>query len=150
MPNDGRINIRDNRPPFLMVYNDLYDRYGAQLGPYGLAVYMALCRHANRESECWPSFATIAKEIGASRRKVIYEIQKMERLHIIDVERKPYKASTFVLLDTSAPYAPPTSAPHAPPSAHRAPKQETRTKGTRKKVGSKNYRPDEYSDIILG
>ena len=93
--------VRDRRPGFLRVYNDLYDNYGAQLGPYGLAVYVALCRYANQDSECWPSFATIAKGTGMSRRQVIREISKLEALRIIAVDRVPRKPSTFILLDTS-------------------------------------------------
>ena len=63
--------VRDRRPGYLRVDNDLYDRFGSQLGPYGLAVYMALCRYVNQDSECWPSYATIAKGTGMSKRKVI-------------------------------------------------------------------------------
>ena len=146
--------IRDRRPGFLKVYNDLYDNYGAQLGPYGLAVYMALCRYANQDSECWPSYNTIAAGTGMSRRKVIYEIQKMEALQIIAVERNHHSSNVFILLDTSAPRALPPSAPHALPSAQDAPKQDPINKinhrGSNKKGSAKNYRPAEYADIILG
>jgi hypothetical protein len=150
-PSRDNFVVRDNRGPrYLKIYNDLYDRYGAQLGPYGLAVYVALCRYIDVDSsECNPSFATIAKGTGMSRRKVIYEIQKMERLRIIAVERTAYKCNVFILLDTSAPHAPLTSAPYAPPSAGRAPKQESSTKhihrnGNKKK---KSYHPEDYEDL---
>ena len=106
--------VRDRRPGFLRVDNDVYDRFGSQLGPYGLAAYVALCRYANQDSECWPSYSTIAKGTGMSRRKVIYEIQKMERLGIIAVERAQHTSNVFILLDTSAQHAPPPSAQHAP------------------------------------
>jgi hypothetical protein len=154
--NDERtFEVRDRRtPPFLMVFNTLYDHYGAELGPYGLAVYVALCRHANRADQCWPSYATIAKETGMSRRKVIYEVKKMERLQIIEVKRNRHTSNVFTLLDTGAPHAPLTSAHGAPPSARRAPKQDPKTKdtpeGSNKKGEYRNYRPDEYADIILG
>lgn len=108
MPQDnGTFIIRDRRPGFLRVYNDLYDTYGAQLGPYGLAVYVALCRYANQDSEAWPSYSTIARGTGMSRRKVIYEIQRMEALHIIAIERNQNTSNIFILLDTSAQHAPP-------------------------------------------
>ena len=146
--------VRDRRPGYLRVYNDLYDNYGAQLGPYGLAVYLALCRYANQDSECWPSFATIARGTGMSRRKVIYEIQKLEGLGIIAVERAPRKPSIFILLDTSAQHAPPLVHSMHYPSAQHAPEQSLinkRPTGNRnKKDARKNYRPAEYADIILG
>lgn len=144
--------VRDRRPGYLRVYNDLYDRFGAQLGPYGLAVYVALCRYANQDSECWPSYNTIAKGTGMSRRKVIYEVQKMEQLGIIAIERNHHTSNVFILLDTSASCAPLPGAHDAPPHARHAPKQDTVKKNTRnsKNKEKKNYRPDEYADIILG
>ena len=152
--------VRDRRPGFLRVYNDLYDNYGAQLGPYGLAVYVALCRYANQDSECWPSFATIARGTGMSRRKVIYEIQKLERLKIIAVERIPRRPSTFILLDTSAQHAPDLVHHMHHPSAQHAPEQSPLNKSPRRnrnkiaagrnaEAGKKNYRPSEYRDVII-
>lgn len=154
MPSNDSFVVRDRRPGFLRVYNDLYDKFGSTLGPYGLAVYVALCRYADEESECFPSYGTIASGTGMSRRKVIYEIKRMELLGLIDVQRNQHTSNVFVLLDTSALHAPLPGAPHAPPSAHHAPKQDPIKKithrGNNKKVkSSKNYRPDEYADVIL-
>lgn len=153
MPSNDTFIVRDNRgPKYLKVYNDFYDTFGAELGPYGLAVYVALCRYIDVDnSDCNPSYNTIAKGTGMSRRKVIYEIQKMERLRIITVERNHHTSNVFILLDTSAQHAPLPSAQHAPPSARRAPKQESIKKNTRHTSNKKKiYRPDEYRDIILG
>lgn len=151
--------IRDARPGFLRVDNDLYDRFGAQLGPYGLAVYMALCRYANSASSCWPSYARIAAGTGVSRRKVIYEIAKMADLGIIAIEHHAGTSNTFVLLDTSAQHAP-GSAQHAPlpvhhvhpSSARGAPKQSLRNKGSTpdKRNNRQRYIPEEYASIIQG
>lgn len=151
--------VRDRRPGYLRVYNDLFDKFGAVLGPYGLAVYMALCRHADQDDECWPAYGTIARETGMSRRKAIYEIQKMEQLHIIEVERNHHTSNVFALLDTSALHAPLPGAPHAPHSARHAPKQDPVKKNTRRNSNKKAevsesaehrpYHPDEYGDIIL-
>jgi hypothetical protein len=154
MPNDTII-IRDRRPGYLRVYNDLYDRFGATLGPYGLAVYMALCRYANQDSECWPSYGTIARGTGMSKRQVMREVAKMEELGVIAVERSNHTANVFVLLDTSDTQSPLGVTHSHPPSDTQSPKQDLIKKithrGSNKKEGSaKNYRPDEYSDIILG
>lgn len=144
--------VRDRRPGFLRVYNDLYDNFGSRLGPYGLAVYMALCRYANQDSECWPSYNTIAKGTGMSRRQVIREIAKMELLRVLAVERNQHTSNVFILLDTSDTQSPlPVTHSH-PSSDTQSPKQSLINKnphrGSNKK--EKTYRPVEYSDIILG
>lgn len=148
MPSNDSFIVRDNRgPKYLKIYNEFYDTFGATLGPYGLAVYMALCRYIDvDDSDCNPSYATIAKGTGMCRRKVIYEIQRMEELKIIAVERTAYKPNVFILLETSAPHAPQSSAPHALPGAGRAPKQESKQKYTHRNSNKKkNYNevPDD-------
>lgn len=151
MTPDSVFQVRDGRPGFLRVDNDLYDRYGAQLGPYGLAVYMALCRYANRASECWPCYSTIAQGTGMSRRKVIYEIKKLEDLGVIEVQRNRNTSNVFVLLDTGAQRAPQGVHDVHPPSAQRAPKQSLKNKGpSRGSNKIRDYIPEEYRDIILG
>jgi len=148
--NDKPFVIRDRRPGYLRVYNDLYDKYGSRLGPYGLAVYMALCRYANQDSECWPSYSTIAAGTGMSRRQVMREVTKMESLQIIAVERSGHAANVFILLDTSDTQSPGGSDTQSPPSATQSPKQDPLKKNTSKKDNKKkNYHPSEYSDIIL-
>lgn len=146
--------VRDRRPGFLRVDNDVYDRFGAQLGAYGLAAYVALCRYANQDSECWPSYATIAKGTGMSKRQVMREVAKLEALKIIAVERNQHTSNVFILLDTSDTQSlPPVTHSHSP-SDTQSPKQSPINKVThrglnKKDPGKKNYRPDEYSDIIL-
>ena len=153
MAHSDNFVVRDRRPGYLRVYNDLYDRFGAQLGPYGLAVYMALCRYANQDSECWPSYGTIAKGTGMSRRQAMREVAKLEALHIIEVQREERKPCIFILLDTSDTQSPALVTHSHQPSDTQSPKQSPVNKithrGMNKKDGSKNYRPDEYADVIL-
>jgi hypothetical protein len=75
-----------------------------------------------------------------SRRKVIYEVHRMEVLRLIEVQRNLNTSNVFVLLDTSAQHAP---------------KQDlikkTPRRSSNKKVDApKNYRPDSLRGIILG
>jgi hypothetical protein len=153
MPNDTII-VRDRRPGYLRVYNDLYDRFGSTLGPYGLAVYVALCRYADQDSECYPSYNTIAKGTGMSRKQAIREVAKMEKLGLIEVERNQHTSNVFVLLDTRDTQSPLPGTTSPSPRDTQSPKQDLIKKNTRrgsdKKEGSKkNYRPDEYADIII-
>jgi len=153
MPSDTFV-VRDRRPGFLRVDNDLYDRFGPQLGPYGLAVYMALCRYVNQDSECWPSYSTIAKGTGMSKRQVIREVAKLEQLKIIAVERNQHTSNVFILLDTSDTQSLLGVTHSHSPSDTQSPKQSPINKishrGMNKKdAGTKNYRPAEYADIIV-
>lgn len=141
--------VRDRRPGYLRVYNDLYDRYGAQLGPYGLAVYVALCRYANQESACWPSHTTIAAGTGMSRRQVIREVNKIEQLGVIAVERSKHSAHVYILLDTCDTQSHPRSDTQSHPRDTQSHKQDPIKKNTHQGNNKKDYRPDEYADIII-
>jgi len=153
MPNNDTFVVRDRRPGFLRVDNDLYDRFGSQLGPYGLAVYMALCRYVNHDSECWPSYGTIAKGTGMSRRQVMREVVKLEDLKVIAVERNQHTSNVFILLDTSDTQSLLGVTHSHSPSDTQSPKQSPVNKithrGRNKKEAGKNYRPAEYADVIL-
>ncbi len=64
--------------------NSLLDRYGPQLGVYGLAVYLALARCADRQQECRPSYQAVARAVGCSRRQVIREMRRLESLGLVE------------------------------------------------------------------
>lgn len=64
--------------------------YGRIVGPYGIAVYSALCYHANLGTQRdWPSHATLAEEIGCGRRTVIRAIKQLKGLGLITKEERP-------------------------------------------------------------
>src|SRR5215213_538994 len=106
---DGPFTVRDRRRKgFFTIDNVLLDWFGALLGPYGLAVYMALARFANQEGTCWPSLATIAKKTGMSRPQVIREIAKLKELGLIAVahqlgKKGEHTSNLYLLLDISIP-----------------------------------------------
>lgn len=104
MSSEQTFVVRDERRRgFFMVFNDFYDQYGSKLGPYGLAVYMALCRYANREQECWPSQRRIAKDVGMCRKQVGLTLARLEELKLVAVERTNGTSNTYILLDTCEP-----------------------------------------------
>lgn len=130
---------------YFRVDNEIIDKYGEQLGAYGLAVYMCLARFTNQEMVSWPSYETIAKRTGISRRKVITEVAKLVELGLVEVtpqynpETKEHRSNLFTL--TSASYAPPPSAQHAPPDAQRTPNKYKRRSISPKKK-ERSYQPD--------
>lgn len=154
MPRDN-FEVSDRRNAnFFMVFNDLYDRFAAQLGPYGLAVYMGLCRYANRRDECWPSHGRIAADTGMSRRQVLREVAKLEALQLVEIHRRKNAPHLYILLDscdTQSHRECDTQSHRCDSQSH---KQNTKTRKSPDKVNKKeerrNYRPAEYADIILG
>ena len=77
--------------PFYIVDNAFLDFYGPEIGPYGIAVYNALCRYARfdqGEGMCYPSMASIAKRTGMSRRKVISTMKQLVDLGFVEVDRR--------------------------------------------------------------
>jgi len=84
-----RLQIEDRRRPgWHWAYHETIDNYGARLGPYGLAIYYALCRHANDDRECWPSLQTMADETGMSRRQAIREVDRLVEIGLIKKESR--------------------------------------------------------------
>jgi len=83
-----RVPVRDFRgDDYFRVHNALVDHYGPSLGVYGLAVYMALCRHAGQEhQDTWVGQRVIAKKLHCSERQVIREMQKLKAAGLILVE----------------------------------------------------------------
>jgi len=85
---DDALEIRDIRDGgWFWADNELIDKYGKIIGPYGIAVYMGLARYANN-NKCWPSLKTIAKNIGTSRPTVKKAIDKLQATGLITVLRR--------------------------------------------------------------
>jgi hypothetical protein len=135
------IEVQDARPRgWFWIDNELIDRCGAQIGPFGLAVYMVLARHANQQRACWPSYETLAAETGMSRRKVIDVVKALREAGLISVEGRKtiaddgsmtYTSNVFTLLGVQDAHS--ASEQRAlgvvndvhHPSEQRAPKQDT-------------------------
>ena len=102
---DVPFRVQDRRRTrFFTIDNELFDRFGWLLGPYGLSVYMALARFANQESECFPSQSTIAKRTGMSRMQANREIEKLKQLKLINVRHQfgangQKRSNLYLLLD---------------------------------------------------
>lgn len=88
---EPRIGIKDGRKPgWHWADNKIIDAYGAKLKPYGLAIYYALCRHANQNGECWPSYTTLAEETGMSRDKAMRTVKELLKLKLIEKQTRQY------------------------------------------------------------
>lgn len=92
---DESFKIRDRRMVnWFWVDNAVVDAFGPQIGPYGLAVYVALCRHAgDAKQTCWPSLQTIADETGMSRAKAYRTVHNLRDAGLIAIVNRASKAS---------------------------------------------------------
>lgn len=123
------IVIRDHRQKTMFRMDDAFvDEYARFCGVRALAVYACLCRHANREQECFPSITTIAKKLGTSRYTVMRGIQTLIDWNIITKERsrranKTWLNNVYTLLDKSVWRKPSGNAAHGSPSGNTSPDQ---------------------------
>src|SRR3990172_5869576 len=89
MMTDKQFIVRDLRQKEKFVINDAYlDSYARVLGITASAVYMSLCRHANRNQECFPSQELIAREHNISPRSVKRAIQRLKEANMILIRRE--------------------------------------------------------------
>lgn len=72
------------------MYNDELDRVLQELPwlqtpyPTRLAVFVALSRSANRDNQCWPSYAAIQRATTLSRATVQRSLSDLKKLGVID------------------------------------------------------------------
>jgi hypothetical protein len=108
---DQPVPIRDLRTEKrFFVDNVILRGYGPTLGVYGIAVYTALCMHANLHTqECYPSHRTMADMLGCSVGKVKDSIRLLEVLRLIetapryDAESKRQTSNLYTLLNPPVP-----------------------------------------------
>ncbi|WP_353573279.1 helix-turn-helix domain-containing protein [Candidatus Albibeggiatoa sp. nov. BB20] len=82
------MQIKDSRKfHFFWAHNIVFDEWGSVLKPNGIAVYLCLVRHANRDGTCYPSFSTIAKKCGICRRTAINVVNQLVDLGLVKRER---------------------------------------------------------------
>lgn len=89
-PKDA-FRIRDRRGNNRYYIDNIFLRqgYGAAVGPYGIAIYNAICLHADYDyQDCWPSHKLLADLTGMSNRQARYKIKELEDLGVIEVERR--------------------------------------------------------------
>lgn len=78
-----RISSRNSRAPFVMV--DKAVLMNESLSVYDKAVYCILCAYTDKDNRsCFPSYQTIARKAGCSRRKAISVVAHLEELGLIE------------------------------------------------------------------
>jgi hypothetical protein len=73
--------------PHTRIDNDIIDNLPAQIGIYGLGIYVAIKRYLNTKTgDCFPSYKTIARKLGIDRGTVIRYVKKLKAVNLIDPE----------------------------------------------------------------
>jgi len=99
--------VRDLRQKEKFVVDDIYlNGYAKLFGPTTSAIYISLCRHANKEQEAWPSEEKLAEEWNISARTSRRAIKDLKRGNLIDIERVrtgkgKWLNNVYILLDKS-------------------------------------------------
>lgn len=85
----SRHTARDARAPgWFWSDNDLIDHYGPIIGAYGIAVYSALARYADRDGRAFPSYQKLADQLHMSRPTVIKTIGILKDAGLILVNQR--------------------------------------------------------------
>jgi hypothetical protein len=101
-----QIEIRDHRnKQWFWVDDEYLNGYARLLRPNSTLVYLALCRHANKEQQSWPSYDLLMEKLGLARATISNAIKELEEWRIIRVERsrneqtKRQNPNVYILLD---------------------------------------------------
>ena len=76
---------RPRRVPQVWIDHDLLDRYGQELGPRGIAVYVASARFAN-EPDAPPMFEAVGQITGLGPAAIMETLERIARLGLIERE----------------------------------------------------------------
>ena len=95
--------IRDMRHKEKFEIDDFYlNGFAKKCGIYATGVYVSLCRHVNKEQQCWPSIRKIAEELNISEKQVSRSLAILEKYKIIFKKRLGKKLNNrYILLDKS-------------------------------------------------
>jgi hypothetical protein len=75
--------------PHTRIDNSIIDNLAAQIGIYGLGIYVAIKRHLNQKTgDCFPSYQTIAKKLHIDRGTVIRYVKKLKAFNLIDPQQR--------------------------------------------------------------
>ena len=94
MNKERRIIDQRNKEKFQM--DDMYlNGYARHCGIYATGVYVSLCRHANRDQYCFPSFKLIAEELAISEKSVQRAVVVLVEWNIIELIRSKKPDGTW-------------------------------------------------------
>jgi len=160
---NDEFKVRDLRNKQFFMVDDAYlNGYARLCGWKATLVYMALCRHSNKNQVCFPSKKLMAEELDISERSVYNAIKTLESWGIIRIQKKQrkndgkYMSLIYVLADKKTWKSKPTaygadgtivhtpSAKSSTNQRHHVPSKETHEGNTIKErvLDIEKYKPD--------
>lgn len=127
--------VNDARRGRFWMDDEVIDRFGAQLGAYGLCVYTMLCRRADKNGRSFPSLRKMAADLAISERQAKRELKKLKDLQLISIEARrdeqgKQQASVYTILelpeDTQSPG--PEDSQSKSRGTHSPPKEDPQSK----------------------
>jgi len=92
--------VRDFRDKEYFIADDVFlNGFAKNMDRSEILVYLALCRHANKDQVSYPSIPYLADKFGLSERQVTRAIQGLEDRNMVFVRRDAGKHNTYLLLD---------------------------------------------------
>jgi len=92
--------VRDFRDKEYFIADDVFlNGFAKSMDRSEILVYLALCRHANKDQVSYPSIPYLADKFGLSERQVKRAIQGLEERNMVFVRRDAGKHNTYILLD---------------------------------------------------
>jgi len=87
------MEIRDRREAhWFWIHDIIVDIYGPQIGAYGIAVYAALARYADREGHATPSLTTLARTLHISRNTILKTLETLTVHHLLAKSQRVARA----------------------------------------------------------
>jgi len=102
-----KIRIIDNRKKEKFMMDDEYLNGQAKVcGWQATLVYVSLCRHVNKQQECFPSIKLMQEELSVGRNTILKGIKNLEKHNIIKIEKArsdngKWLNNIYVLIDKS-------------------------------------------------
>jgi biotin operon repressor len=96
---DGPTNNGTPAGGWFPVARRLTREHGRRVGAIGVALYVAIASYADDGGAAFPSYDTLAADLGIGRRTVILYAQKLEDSGLIRVERRANRVNVFRLAD---------------------------------------------------
>ncbi len=71
------------RTNYFILENDIFS---LRLDPYEFLIYAYLVSRAGGKGYCWPSYKTIAADLGITENTIIGKVKRLEQRGLIDIE----------------------------------------------------------------
>lgn len=97
--------IDKRNPDFYWIEHELFrsspdgSTWASLLQPDGIAVYSCIVSHTNKAGQSYPSYSTIARECGVSRRNVIRYVKRLSDMGFITLKGQSAKRTNIIQVE---------------------------------------------------